>query len=178
MNHIIITTIFSEVIIFLSYAAICAGMIELRFSKKTCLFAAGGIFALIAMIQAALFLSGQDVMFLLTMLPITAYLPAAAGLYVLSRYNFQQTTAALAVGILSAFTLKILNTILFWYFGSRIRGLRMELWMAIAELSAAALLVFLVFRFLYKPFHVYVKENRTNWLSIFFPILMIVILFS
>ena len=178
MNHIIITTIFSEVIIFLSYAAICAGMIELRFSKKTCLFAAGGIFALIAMIQAALFLSGQDVMFLLTMLPITAYLPAAAGLYVLSRYNFQQTTAALAVGILSAFTLKILNTILFWYFGSRIRGLRMELWMAIAELSAAALLVFLFFRFLYKPFHVYVKEIRTNWLSIFFPILMIVILFS
>ncbi len=178
MNFIIIGTIFSEAIIFLSYTAICAGLTELRFSKKMRLFAAGGILALIAMIQAALFLSGQDIMFILTMLPITAYLPAAAGLYVLSWYNFLQTTAALAVGILSAFTLKILNTMFFLYFGNHIFGLKRELLLAAAGLSVAVLLVFLVFRFLYKPFHVYVKENRTNWLPIFFPILMILILFS
>lgn len=178
MNYIEITTILSEGIIFLSYIIICIGLTEFRFSKKTCLFTAGGILTCIALVQAALFLSGQDTMFIFTILPITAYLPAAVGLYILSQYSFLQTTVVWAVGILSALILNVLNKIFLWYFGNHISGWKCEMWSIIIGLFAAALFVFLIFWLLYRPFHVYVKENRTNCLRIFFPVLMIVILFS
>lgn len=178
MSYIDIAIILSEGIIFLSYLVICAGLVEFRFSKKTCLFAAGGILLCIALIQAALLLSGQDIMFIYTILPVTAYLPAAVGLYILSQYRFLQTTAVWGVGILSAFTLKILNHMFTIYYKTHMHGFVCETCGVIFGLFAAALLVFLVFRFLYRPFHTYVKENRTNWLYIFFPTLMILILFS
>lgn len=176
-NFVNIGTILLEGIIFLSYMVICAGLTEFRFSKKTCLSAMGGILSCIALLQAALFLSGQDMMFLLTILPITAYLPIAAGLYVLSQYRFWQMTAVWAVGILSALTMKTLDNLFLMYYGTNISGWELEIWQIVIGLSAAALLIFLVFRFLYRPFHVYVRENRTNWQPVFFPLLMIVMLF-
>lgn len=176
-NFTNVGTILLEGIIFLSYMIICARLTEFRFSKKTCLLAMGGILSCVALVQAALFLSGQDMMFLLTILPVTAYLPVAAGLYVLSQYRFWQMTAVWAVGILSAFTLKILDNMFLMYYGTNIYGWELEAWEIVIGLSVAALLIFLVFRFLYRTFRIYVRENQTNWQPVFFPLLMVLLLF-
>ena len=44
--------------------------------------------------------------------------------------------------------------------------------------AAAAIMTFLVFRFLRKPFQTYVLQNNTSWLLLCFPVLMVFLLFS
>lgn len=171
-----------EGIIFLAYILICARLAECRFSKKAGLFAVGGILSGIVLLQTALFLSGLESAFVFTLLPITAYLPAAAGLYVLSRTNFMQTTAVFTVGVMSVFLLKNIGVVFNQYLKIE-STLKFPDWqkdiMTVAiVLIAAGLLLFVVFRFLYVPFQGYVKENRKNWMYIFLPVLILLLLFS
>ena len=64
-----------EGIIFLTFLLICGGLLETRFSKKASILIGGGTVLGIVLLQAGLLMSGQDTMLVLTMLPLTAYLP-------------------------------------------------------------------------------------------------------
>lgn len=77
-----------EGIVFLAYLLIVGGLIRRRFSKTASLLAAGGTLAGIVLLQAGLLLSGQEATLVLTMLPLTAYLPATVCLHVLSGCGF------------------------------------------------------------------------------------------
>lgn len=162
-----------EGIFFLTYVLICSGLMERRFSKTASLLAAGGTLVGIVLLQAALLLAGQDNTLVLTMLPLTAYLPAVICLHILSRSGFFQTMAIWTIATIAYFVLKILWKILMQYFGQLTS---FSTW--VCNLLMAGLLVFLVFRLLRKPFRTYVLENQTNWLLLSFPVLMVFLLFS
>ncbi len=169
-----------EGLIFLTYIFICGGLTERRFSKTASLLAAGGTVVGIILLQTALLLSGQDATLVLTLLPLTSYLPAIICLHILSRSGFFQTMAVWTVGAIVYFVLKILWKILLQYLGrlTSLPGWGCNLLMTAALLLAAGLLLFLVFRYLHKPFQTYVLKNQTNWLLLSFPIFMIFLLFS
>ncbi len=169
-----------EGILFLAFILTCGGLTERRFAKGTSLLIAGGTLAGITLLQSALLLSGQDSTLVLTMLPLTAYLPAILCLHILSRSGFFQTMAIWTMGTIVYFVLKIVWKILMRYFA----GLpSLPVWgcnllMTACLLLISGLLVFMAFRFLRKPFQIYVLHNRTNWLLLGFPVLMVVLLFS
>ena len=162
-----------EGIVFLTYVLICAGLMKCRFSKTASLLAGGGTLVGIVLLQAALLLSGRDSTLVLTILPLTAYLPAVICLHILSRSGFFQTMAVWTIASIAYFVLKMLWKILIRYFGQLTS---FPFW--VGNLLMAGVLVFLVFRFLRKPFQTYVLENKTNWLLLSFPVFMIFLLFS
>lgn len=99
-------------ICFAVFLAVCGMLLEPRFDRKGTALAAGGFLAAIASAQAALLLSGQDETLVLTLLPLTAYLPAIVGVHVLSRAGFFQTVAVWAVGAMASLVLAFLQKLL------------------------------------------------------------------
>lgn len=169
-----------EGIIFLAFILICGRLVEPRFNKKAALLLSCGVLAGIILLQAGLLLSGQDATLVLTMLPLTAYLPAIICLHIISRAGFFQTMAIWTVGAIVYFILKTLWKILLWCFAQQasLPGWGSDLLMTLILLLISGLLVFLVFRFLPQPFKNYILKNQTNWLLLSFPVLMIFLMFS
>ncbi len=169
-----------EAIIFITFILICGGLIKCRFSKSASLLSAGGTLLIILLIQTALILSGQDITLMLTMLPLTAYLPAIICLHILSRSSFFQTMSVWTVGAITYFILKILWKILICYFGrfSGLSGWIGSFIISVLLILMSAFLIWLVLGYIRKSFQKYVLSNQTNWLLLSFPIIMIFLLFS
>ena len=166
-----------EGILFLTYIIICGSLIQLRFSKKTSLLAAGITIAGIVVLQAIL-LSFKDPTFVLTLFPLTVYLPVIICLHILSRSGFFQTMAIWTIGTIVYFVLKTIWKILLVEQFVALPGWGYSLLIIACLLLASGLMIFFVLRFLRKPFQTYVLNNHTNWLLLCFPILMIFLLFS
>lgn len=169
-----------EGIVFLVFAVISGSLITRRFSKKASLLACGGTLLGIGLLQVALLACGWDKTLVLTLLPLTAYLPAIVCLHILSRSGFFQTVAAWTVSTIVYFVLKTIWKILMLWFTrlANLPGWGRSLLLTACLLLAAGGMLFLVFRFLRRPFRTYVLHNQTNWLLISFPVLMIILLFS
>lgn len=169
-----------EGIIFFTYLWICGGLLQPRFSKKASLLIGGGTVLGIVLLQAGLLMSGQDAMLVLTMLPLTAYLPLIICLHILSCSGIFQTMAGWTVGVIAYFLMKTAGKLLMQSLG-RLTGL--PGWGCNLLITACLLLLsggmlFLVFRFLRRPFQAYVLKNQSNWVLMSFPVLMIVLLLS
>lgn len=169
-----------EGIIFLAFILICGRLVDPRFNKRTTFLISCGTLAGIILLQAGLLLSGQDATLVLTMLPLTAYLPAIICLHIISRAGFFPTMAIWTVGAIVYFILKTLWKILLWCFAQQVSlpSWGSDLLMTLILLLTSGLLVFLVFRFLRYPFKNYILKNQTNWLLLSFPVLMIFLMFS
>lgn len=180
MNIIEIQPFLWEGINFIAFSLTCGVLLEGRFSKQGNILVSAGFLLIIGALQAGLFLSGQDQMLILTLLPLTAYLPAVIGLHILSKSDFFQTAAVWTVGILVSCTLTFLQKLFTRYFNTleTVSSLQHSLIQTGCLLLAAALLLLIVCRFLRKPFRAYVLHNRTNWLLLCFPVIMIFLLFS
>lgn len=166
--------------IFCAFYITCCGLMERRFSRrKTGLL--GGIWtAGIFLLQAGLLLSGQDPALVLTLLPLTAYLPVMIGVHILSGSGFFQTAAVWTLGLFLSGTLSLFQKLLLRYFImiSELAFWQRSLIQTACLLSMAALLLLVVLRYLRKPFRDYVLHNKTNWLSLCFPVIMVFLLFS
>ena len=90
---------------FFVFLLICGMLLERRFGRRGTLLVSAGFLVGIAAVQAALLLSGRDGMLVLTLLPLTAYLPAVVGVHVLSRSGFYQTVAVWTMGAMASFVL-------------------------------------------------------------------------
>lgn len=167
-----------EGIIFLTYVLICSSLTKSVRSRKYMLCGVGTLAGVIFLLQAVLLIAGQDVTLVLTMLPVTAYLPFSVGLYLLTCFSFVQTTAVCTLGIFAVYILRILKKILVWSPWIKMPFPYGELLTACILLMAAGLLELLVFRFLRKPFRRCMEEKRSSWLWLFFPILMSFLLLS
>lgn len=169
-----------EGIIFLAFALSCACLAEHRGSRAAAAAAGAGALAVVAGIQAALLLAGEDPTLVLTLLPLTAYLPAIIALHLISRSGFFPTMAVWTVGIMVSFVLNSTLKILSLAYGrfSQLPGWQFELGTTALLALLAAALVFLVFRFLREPFRTYVLRNQTGWLLLCFPVLMVFLLRS
>ena len=96
-----------EVIIFITYILVCGSLVEWRYSKKTCLVLTAGLVAAIFLGQGWLFYSSNSIMKILTMLPVTAYLPSIIYLHLISGVGFLQTVLVWGMGLLVYDILKI-----------------------------------------------------------------------
>lgn len=179
--------VFSEIlkfiwagICFLVFLFICGSLLEGRFGRKGTLFVSTGFLAGIVLLQAGLLLSGQDKTLVLTLLPLTAYLPAVVGVHILSKSGFFQTAAVWSLGIMSAYFLTFLQKLLVRYFHrpASLSALQFELIETAFLLLVAALLIVLVCRYLREPFRGYVLQNQTDWLLLSFPVSMVFLLLS
>lgn len=156
-----------EAIIFVAYILICAALFKSRFSRSVTVFALTAAGIVIMGVNIAVMLpSMENLDLMLTLLPLTAYLPFSVLLYFLSDGDIFETTAVCAVGTLEVLILKSLQKILTkiflvkidmetqWYVPSII---------IIAVIAlAAAVLVFVTFRSIIKPFRLCVAENSMN----------------
>ena len=103
----------TETIIFVSYILVCAGLFKSRFSRSATVFALGAAGAVIAGANIAVMLSDtQNLALMLTLFPLTAYLPFSVLLYFLSDGGVFETAAVCVVGTLEALILKALQKIL------------------------------------------------------------------
>ena len=131
-----------EAIKFAAFAFVCGCLMRFRFKRKT---------------------------MVLTLLPVTAYLPAILAVHLLSGSGFLPTVSVWSAGLLLSLTLLFLQRLL-------------NLWLphhaVAAVLAAAAALCALAFRCLRRPYRAYVLENQSGWLLLSFPAVMLFLLFS
>ena len=157
-----------EGIRFSAFAFVCGCLLQPRMKRRNTILIAAGFLLGILAIQAGLLIAGHDETLILTLLPVTAYIPAIIGVHVLSRSGFPQTVSVWSAGVLVSFTLLFLQKLLGTAFVHT----------AVAVLIAAAVFSGLVFFFLRRPYRIYVLENRSGWLLMSFPAVMPFLLFS
>ena len=170
-----------EVIIFITYILVCGSLVEWRYSKKTCLVLTAGLVAAIFLGQGWLFYSSNSIMKILTMLPVTAYLPSIIYLHLISGVGFLQTVLVWGMGLLVYDILKIYLKILLWSVkighGAQ-EGIFYVLLITACLLVGAGLMLFFVRSFLRKPFRMYVKGSRASWMLLCIPVLVILLMYS
>ena len=156
--------VITEVIIFVSYILICAALFKSRFSRSVTVFACGAAGAVIVGVNTAIMLLSTENLLMLTLLPLTAYLPFSVLLYFLSDGGLFETTAVCAVGTLEVLILKSLRKILTRpiIMEMECRGMGVLIIINAIVILAAAVLVFITFRFIVKPFRLCVAENSLN----------------
>lgn len=156
--------VITEAIIFVSYILICAALFKSRFSRSVTVFACGAAGAVIVGVNTAIMLLSTENLLMLTLFPLTAYLPFSVLLYFLSDGGLFETTAVCAVGTLEVLILESLRKILTRpiIMEMKCRGMGVLIIINAIVILAAAVLVFITFRFIVKPFRLCVAENSLN----------------
>lgn len=171
----------TETIIFVSYILVCAALFKRRFSRSATIFAFGAAGAAIAGVNIAIMLSNpHNLMLMLTLFPLTAYLPFSVLLYFLSDSGILETTAVCAVGTLEVLILKALQKILKHLIVMNVDSQRRVAYIICSAVMvlAAAGLVFIAFRFIGKPFRLCVAEIRQSRLLLLAPIALVFLMLS
>lgn len=167
-------TFLSPILIFLTFFFICAILVEGKFAQKgTILFLITSLIG-VFVVHLVLIYNHQDPMFILTILPLTAYVPMIMSIHLLSKAGFFQSIAIWTMGLFANYILTFLQKILIVYSFSEHSTGRILLCL----LVVACFLIWLCYRYIQKPFRLYVLQNNTNWIPLCFPILMIFLLFS
>jgi len=163
-------------ILFFSFLLTIVALLELRYSPKASVLVAGGFLLGILALQGGLLLTGQDAMLVLTLLPLTAYLPAIICVHILSSTGFFQTCAVWTAGLLVSFTLTFGRKLLVTRVS--LSGLAYSFLVNALLLVLAAVLVVVIFKVVRIPFREYVGTSRGGWLSMTLPMLVIFALLS
>lgn len=162
-----------EIIIFMSYILVCAALFKSRFSPRVAALAFGAAGLVIVGVNIAIMLSGGETL-MLTLLPLTAYLPFSVLLYFLSDCGIFETAAVCSVGTLEVLILRSLQKILMAFVDVEKPPTYIEHILIDAAVALAAVgLVFVAFRFIGGAFRFCVIENRQNRLLISMPVIMI-----
>ncbi len=162
-----------ETIIFLSYILICAALIKRRFSQLATVVAFGAVGIFIVGMQATIVMSGEEAL-MLTLLPLTAYLPFSAVVFFLSDSGIFETAAVCSVGTLGVLILNSLQKILIGFINKdkEVSGYVPYIIVNVAVALAAVGLVFITYRFISKAFKFCIIENRQNRLLLSVPTIM------
>ena len=98
-----------EAIKFAAFVFACGSLMRFRFNSKIAGLAAAGALLAILVLQAGLLLAGLDETLVLTLLPVTAYLPAILAVHGLSGSGFLPTVSVWSAGVLLSFSLLFLQ---------------------------------------------------------------------
>lgn len=164
-----------ELICFAAFAVICGSLLKPRFSVKACGLITACCLAVIAGIQATVFLASDgSLQLVLTLLPVTAYLPAILAVHALSKNGFATSVVTWAFGLLTPYILNLLRNLLL----SVGAGLPVDwLWLTtLCSLALATVLVFITLRFGRKPFQQFEFRNKYVWIII--PVILVLSLVS
>ncbi len=165
-----------EVIIFLSYILVCAALFKSRFSRTATVLALSAAGIVITGANIAGMMSGDENL-ILTLFPLTAYLPFSVLLYFLSDSGIFETAAVCSVGTIEVLILRSLQKILIGTVAAE-NGIEQfhyieHIIIDVIVVLAAAGLVFIAFRFIGSAFRFCIAENRPDRLLISMPVIMI-----
>ncbi len=165
-----------ETIIFLSYILICAALFKSRFSHFVTVLALGAAGIVIMGVQSVIVMAGEENL-MLTLLPLTAYLPFSIVLFFVSDSGIFETAAVCSMGTLGVLVLKLLQKILRDILIVSVGTETLKYVLSIITDSIVALvavgLVFAAFRFVSRAFRLCVIEIRQDRLLLCVPITMI-----
>ncbi len=169
-----------ESIVLLSYILICAALFKRRFSRLVTVLVFGAAGIVITGVQTAIIVSGEETL-MLTLLPLTAYLPFSAVLFFLSDSGIFETAAVCSVGTLGVLILKSLQKILMASTGMDMEkpGYVLHIMISAVVALVAAGLVFIAFHSIGGAFRFCVIENRQTRLPVYagiclsLPVIMI-----
>ena len=167
-----------ELICFAAFVSVCIGLLKFRYSPKTSALILAGSIAVAAAIQFTILLTAANpVQQMLTLFPVTAYLPVIIAVHILARGGFAAAVAAWSFGLAVPYLLNLFRTLMrqLWKTDSGMPIANM--WPVIlAALILAGLLVFLALRFCRKPFQMFEFKNKYVWLIV--PVVLIFLLIS
>lgn len=166
-----------EAIFFLSYILACAALFKSRFSRLATVFAFGAAGMVIMGVNTAIMLSStENLTLMLTMLPLTAYLPFSVLLFFLSDSGIYETAAVCAFGTLEVLILKSLQKVLIIVtYQSEYYNIK-HIMINLVVVLAAAGLVFAAFRSIRRAFRLCVIENQQNRLILLIPIITVILM--
>lgn len=170
-----------ELICFVAFTSISIGLLKPRFSKKYSALILAGSVTVAAIMQITVFLTASNaVPLMVTLLPITAYLPVIIAVHILAKGGFAAAVAAWSMGLLVPYTLSLFRELIreIWNRNWNKDGMPigyMQL-VVLGALILAALLVFAALRFCRKPFQMFEFQNKYVWLVI--PVVLLFLLIS
>lgn len=166
-----------ELIRFVAFISICTGLLKFRYTKTRSALILAASVAVAAVIQVIIFLIAPNATeLILTLLPITVYLPVIIAIHILAKGGFAAAVAAWSMGLLAPYILSLFRELF------RIMWARKEVPvsymhpMLLGSLVLGALLVFVSLRFCRKPFQMYEFRDKYVWLII--PVVLLCLLVS
>lgn len=165
----------------LSFLLILWALLEPKYSRRATIGAAVGFLAAELAAQAAVLLLGDSPELVLTLLPLTLYLPAITGLHLLSKSRFFPTALTWLFALLCDYLLEALQKLLHSLPFSLLGGLSetARAWLFCGALALeAVLLLALVYLALRRPFRAYVGAVEGDWPSLLFLPVMLLALYS
>lgn len=167
-----------ELICFAAFISISIGLLKLRFSKKLSALILAGSIAVSAVIQIVILLTASNaVALMITLLPITAYLPVIVAVHILSKGGFAAAVAAWSMGLFAPYILNLSHTLIQRIWKMSTGTAAADMWpIVLGTLILAMLLVFAALRFCRKPFQMFEFQNKYVWLII--PVVLLFLLIS
>lgn len=163
----LISTFFSEAVIFSLYIFVCLTLMKPRFSLALRVLVYIGIVLCSCGAVTALSLNGKP-MAALTLLPLIAYLPFSVCVYVLSEGGIFEAAAACSMGALSSLTVKLFKKILPLLY-TFLSGTALDITVALTVPILAAGAGAVVFRYVRGSFGSSVRMAEKNRLLLVFP---------
>lgn len=172
-----VENILFELICYGVFVSVCASLLQFRCSKKRGVLVLATSVAVAAVIQLILLLSASNAAELvLTMLPITAYLPVIVTVHILAKGGFAAAVAVWSIGLLTSYILNLFRNLIreLWTRGT-VQSVYLPL-VLLGSLILGALLVFAALRLCRKPFQMYEFRDQYIWLII--PVALLFLLIS
>ena len=102
-----------ELICFAAFVSVCIGLLKLRYSKKISALILTGSIAVAAVIQMSILLTAANpVQQMLTLFPVTAYLPVIIAVHILAKGGFAAAVAAWSFGLAVPYILNLFRTLM------------------------------------------------------------------
>lgn len=164
-----------ELICFAAFISICAGLLKFRWSKKCSILILTVSVAMAAIIQIIILLTASDAAeLILTLLPITAYLPIIVAVHILSKGGFAAAVATWSMGLLAPYILNLFRELM-RHIWTEDGGPLLNLSpIVLGSLILGAFLVFAALRFCRKPFQMFEFQNKYVWFII--PVVLLFLL--
>ena len=156
---------------FLLFGFISEILLKGRFSRRLNLIIYNAVFFVAAVVHLAVGLAALDNAFLLSLMPVSAYLPVAVTAFALSRRNVADTLFALFIAILAAIIVRLSEEL---YVGPLLRivtGIAGDVLCLFISLAVSSFLGFVAFRYLRRIFAREKVLDTKNWyidLALFF----------
>lgn len=158
---------------FFTFLLTCASLLESRFTKRVTILITLVFLTGIISLQVGGYLYSKEIMLVLTMLPLTAYLPVIICVYILSKSGFFQTSSIWTIAILVSSNLEFFRKAMIK--GVDNYGMNRGVVISVSLIMGAIILLWIVNVYMRKAFQSNVLHNDTNWLPLCFPTIMIFI---
>lgn len=156
---------------FLLFGFISEILLKGRFSQRLNLIVYNAAFFAVAIVHLVAGLLRFDNALLLSLMPVSAYLPVIVIVFVLSERNFVSSLFTVFIGIVAAIIVVLLEKLFVALILGSVGGVGGDIICIALSLAVCALLGFVVFRFLRKIFNGGTVLDKKNWhidLTLFF----------